>query len=165
MYSFVRRVLNVTVRLTVAAVVCGTYSISYAADQEPTKTIKGIVQNQDLRRVPQAVVEVKNQEGDVISSGVSNDAGEFKVTVSEEGTYSVSAVQETYRSEYVVLALGEEPLKPVTLTLSKTKEVSLEVVSPLPPSRPRHPVKPIHSAGRKSTSFREGTTTTCTTCC
>ncbi len=133
MYSFVRRVLNVTVRLTVAAVVCGTYSISYAEDQEPTKTIKGIVQNQDLRRVPQAVIEVKSQEGDLVSTGVSNDAGEFKVTVPEEGTYSVSAVQETYRSEYVVLALGEESLKPVTLTLSKTKEVSLEVVAPLPP--------------------------------
>ena len=133
MYSFVRRVLNVTLRLTVAAVVCGTYSISYAEDQEPTKTIKGVVQNQDLRRVPQAVIEVKSQEGDMVSTGVSNDAGEFKVTVPEEGTYSVSAVQETYRSEYVVLALGEEPLKPVTLTLSKTKEVSLEVVAPLPP--------------------------------
>ena len=133
MYSFVRRVLNVTLRLTVAAVVCGTYSISYAEDQEPTKTIKGVVQNQDLRRVPQAVIEVKSQEGDMVSTGVSNDAGEFKVTVPAEGTYSVSAVQETYRSEYVVLALGEEPLKPVTLTLSKTKEVSLEVVAPLPP--------------------------------
>ena len=133
MYSFVRRVLNVTLRLTVAAVVCGTYSISYAEDQEPTKTIKGVVQNQDLRRVPQAVIEVKSQEGDMVSTGVSNDAGEFKVTVPEEGTYSVSAVQETYRSEYVVLALGDESLKPVTLTLSKTKEVSLEVVAPLPP--------------------------------
>ena len=133
MYSFVRRVLNVTLRLTVAAVVCGTYSISYAEDQEPTKTIKGVVQNQDLRRVPQAVIEVKSQEGDMVSTGVSNDAGEFKVTVPDDGTYSVSAVQETYRSEYVVLALGEEPLKPVTLTLSKTKEVSLEVVAPLPP--------------------------------
>ncbi|MBX3325731.1 MAG: carboxypeptidase regulatory-like domain-containing protein, partial [Nitrospira sp.] len=133
MYSFMRRVLNGTIRLTVAAVICGTCSISYAEDRESTKTIKGVVQNQDLRRVPQAVIEVKNQEGDIISSGVSNDAGEFKVTVPEEGTYSVSAVQETYRSEYVVLALGEEPLKPVTLTLSKTKEVSLEVVAPLPP--------------------------------
>ncbi|MEK6586152.1 MAG: TonB-dependent receptor, partial [Nitrospirota bacterium] len=51
----------------------------------------------------------------------------------EGGPYSVSAVQETYRSEYVVLTLGEEPVTPVILTLSKTKEVSLEVVSPLPP--------------------------------
>ncbi len=104
----------------------------YAADVDRV-TITGTVQNQDLRRVPQAIIEVKSQEGELVSSGVSNDAGEFKVTVPESGTYSVSAVQETYRSEYVVLALGEEPLKPVTLTLSRTKEVSLEVVAPLPP--------------------------------
>ena len=133
MYSFVRHALNVTVQLTVIAAICGTFSISYAEDQEPIKTINGVVQNQDLRRVPQAVIEIKNQEGDIISSGVSNDAGEFKVTLPEGGTYSVSAVQETYRSEYVVLTVGEESLKSVTLTLSQTKEVSLEVVSPLPP--------------------------------
>ncbi|MDX2253647.1 MAG: TonB-dependent receptor [Nitrospira sp.] len=104
----------------------------YAADVDRV-TITGTVQNQDLRRVPQAIIEVKSQEGELVSSGISNDAGEFMVTVPENGTYSVSAVQETYRSEYVVLALGEEPLKPVTLTLSRTKEVSLEVVAPLPP--------------------------------
>ena len=133
MYSFVRSVLNATVRLTVAAIICGTCSVSYAEDPEQTRAIQGVVQNQDLRRVPQAVVEVKNQEGDMVSSGVSNDAGEFKIVVPGGSTYSVSAVLETYRSEYVVLVLGEESLKPVTLTLSKTKEVSLEVVSPLPP--------------------------------
>ncbi|MBS0150390.1 MAG: TonB-dependent receptor [Nitrospira sp.] len=133
MDSFVRCVLNGMVGLTVAAGICGTCSVSYAEDQESTKTIKGVVQNQDLRRVSQAVVEIKNQEGDIISSGVSNDAGEFKMTLSEGGTYSVSAVQETYRSEYVVLTVGEGSLKPVTLTLSQTKEVSLEVVSPMPP--------------------------------
>jgi len=133
MNSFVKSVLHVTARLTVAAVVCGTFSLSYAEDAEQTRIIKGVVQNQDLRRVPQAVVEVKNQEGDMVSSAVSNDAGEFKIAVSEGGTYSVSAVQETYRSEYMVLTLGEESPKPITLTLSKTKEVSLEVVSPLPP--------------------------------
>ena len=104
----------------------------YGADVDRV-TITGTVQNQDLRRVPQAIIEVKSQEGELVLSGVSNDAGEFKVTVPESGTYSVSAVQETYRSEYVVLVLGEEPLKPVTLTLSRTKDVSLEVVAPLPP--------------------------------
>ena len=133
MYSLVRHVLTVTARLTVSSVICVTFSTSYTEAQEPTKTIGGVVQNQDLRRVPQAVIEIKNQEGEIISSGVSNDAGEFKVMLPEGGTYSVSAVQETYRSEYVVLTVGEESLKPVTLTLSQTKEVSLEVVSPLPP--------------------------------
>jgi len=119
-----------SVVVTVLGILSG--SSVYAADADRV-TITGTVQNQDLRRVPQAIIEVKSQEGELVSSGVSNDAGEFKVTVPESGTYSVSAVQETYRSEYVVLALGDEPLKPVTLTLSKTKEVSLEVRSPLPP--------------------------------
>ena len=99
-----------------------------AEEHDEPRRSRGLCNNQDLRRVPQAVIEVKNQEGDIVSSGVSNDAGEFKVSVPEGGTYSVSAVQETYRSEYVVLTLGEEPPKPVTLTLSKTKEVALEVV-------------------------------------
>ncbi|MGZ8384548.1 MAG: TonB-dependent receptor [Nitrospira sp.] len=133
MYSCVKRALNATFMTIVVAVVGGMCSVLQAADSEQTQTIKGVVQQQDLRRVPQAVIEVKNQAGDMVSSGVSNDAGEFKVAVPEGGTYSVSAVQETYRSEYVVLTLGEEPVNPVTLTLSKTKEVSLEVVSPLPP--------------------------------
>ena len=132
MSQVVIRVLSAIVALVVlSGPLAG--SILYAQDNEQALVIKGIVQNQDLRRVPQAVIEVKSQEGEMVSTGVSNDAGEFKVSVKEGGTYSVSAVQETYRSEYVVLALGEESLKPVTLTLSKTKEVSLEVVAPLPP--------------------------------
>ena len=105
----------------------------HAADSEQLGTIKGTVQNQDLRRVPQAVIEVKDQEGGLVSSGVSNDAGEFTISVPASGTYSVSAVQETYRSEYVIMVLGDDPPKPVALTLSKTKEIALEVVSPLPP--------------------------------
>jgi len=129
----VKRALNATFVTIVVAVVGGMCSVLQAADSEQTQTIKGVVQQQDLRRVPQAIIEVKNQAGDMVTSGVSNDAGEFKVVVPEGGTYSVSAVQETYRSEYVVLTLGEEPVTPVILTLSKTKEVSLEVVSPLPP--------------------------------
>ncbi len=133
MYSCVKRALNAMFVTIVVAVVGGMCSVLQAADSEQLQTIKGVVQQQDLRRVPQAIIEVKNQAGDMVSSGVSNDAGEFKVAVPEGGTYSVSAVQETYRSEYMVLTLGEEPVHPVTLTLSKTKEVSLEVVSPLPP--------------------------------
>ncbi|MBI3356272.1 MAG: TonB-dependent receptor [Nitrospirae bacterium] len=105
----------------------------YAADSKQVVTIKGTVQSQDLRRVPQVVIEVKNQEGDLVASGVSNDAGEFSISVPASGTYSVSAVQETHRSEYVVLVLVDDPPKPVTLTLSTTKEIALEVVSPLPP--------------------------------
>ncbi len=104
-----------------------------SAEGDTPKTIQGIVQNQDLRRVSQALVEVKNQEGQTVATGVSNDAGEFLVSVQSSGTYSVSAVQETYRSEYVVLVLVMDQPQPITLTLSKTKEIALEVVSSLPP--------------------------------
>lgn len=103
------------------------------AVESDRRTITGSVQNQDLRRVPQAMVEVKNQEGALVATGVSNDAGEFSIPVSQEGTYSVSAVLETYRSEYVVLKIGAERPGPVLLTLAKTQEIALEVVSPLPP--------------------------------
>lgn len=105
----------------------------YAAEEDLPHTIIGTVQNQDLRRAAHAVVEVKNQEGTTVATGVTNDAGEFSIALSTGGTYSVSAAQETYRSEYVVLQVGTDPSKPVTLTLSKTKEIALEVVSPLPP--------------------------------
>ncbi len=98
-----------------------------------SRAITGSVQNQDLRRVPQAVVEVKDQEGKLVADAVTNDAGEFSVTVPVEGTYSVSAVLETYRSEYVVLKVGTEKPAPVKLTLALTQELALEIVSPLPP--------------------------------
>ena len=118
--------------LFLACVLCsGTLSSAQAAGVPHIVT--GLVQNQDLRRVPQATVELKDQDGTIVATGVTNDAGEFAILVPTDGTYSVSAVRETYRSEYVVLLLGSEPSKPVTLTLSLTKEIALEVVAPLPP--------------------------------
>ena len=95
--------------------------------------ITGSVQNQDLRRVGQVVVEVKNQEGTLVAAGVSNDAGEFSIPIPADGTYSVSAVRDVYRSEYIVLKIGVEAYSPITLTLSNTKEIALEVRSRLAP--------------------------------
>ena len=97
------------------------------------RTIVGTVQNQDLRRAPQATVEVKDQEGTMVGSAVANEAGEFTVEIPDKGTYSVSAVLDTDRSEYAIIKVGAEPVAPVTLTLSKTTEIALEVVSTLPP--------------------------------
>ncbi len=111
----------------------GDRSTAFAAEQDQSVTIRGTVQTQDLRRVPQAVIEVKDQEGTLVTSGVSDETGDFVLAIPEQGTYSVSAVLDTYRSEYVVLILGEDEPKPVVLTLSKTKEIALEVVAPLPP--------------------------------
>ena len=53
--------------------------------------ITGLIQGQDLRRVDQALVKVRDQEGNVVTQGVTNQAGEFSVSVPQEGPYSVSA--------------------------------------------------------------------------
>ena len=142
--------------VAIASGVLGGGSVTSAAEGEAQSVIRGTVQNQDLRRVGQAVVEVKDQEGNTVTSAVSNDAGEFVAAVPAAGTYSVSAVQDTYRSEYVVLKVETEELRPVTLTLSKTREVALEVVSPLAPSQ-RGP-KPMPT-WRASPSARTSTVT------
>ena len=124
--------------LTVCAVIGqGTLFVLHAADSEGNsaltgRTLTGSVQNQDLRRVDQAIVQVRDQEGNVIAQGVTNQAGEFTVTVPQEGIYSVSAVQDTYKSEFVVVKLGAEQPAPLTLTLAVTQEIALEIVSPLP---------------------------------
>ncbi len=112
---------------------CLTLFIQGRAVAAEPHLITGSVQNQDLRRVGQVLVEVKDQEGTLVTTGVSNDAGEFRIPVPAEGTYSVSALQDTYRSEYIVLKIGTETPSPITLTLSKTREIALEVRSPLAP--------------------------------
>jgi len=95
--------------------------------------LTGSVQTQDLRRVGQVTVEVKDQEGTLVATGVSNEAGEFRVSVPTDGTYSVSAVRDTYRSEYIVIKVGTGSPGPIALTLSRTREIALEVRSPLAP--------------------------------
>ena len=118
------------------AVVClfagGTEAV-VAQDNAGARTITGSVQNQDLRRVGQALVEVRDKDGKIVVHKVTNDAGEFSVEVPAEGTYSISAVLETYRSEYVIVKVGTEPAQPVKLTLAQTREIALEIRSPLPP--------------------------------
>ena len=115
----------------VECVVAGA-SLAHAADGDASRTIAGTVQHQNLRRVDQATIQVRDQEGNMVAQGVSNQAGEFRIVVPEAGTYSISAVQDTYRSEYVVVKLGVLPPPPVSLTLAVRKEIALEIVAPLP---------------------------------
>ncbi|MGQ0667918.1 MAG: TonB-dependent receptor [Nitrospiraceae bacterium] len=103
-----------------------------AMDSDSLVTITGTVQNTDLRRVNQAIVQVRDQEGNTVTQGVTNQAGEFSLSVPQEGTYSISAVQDTYKSEFVVVKVGKEQPAPVSLTLAVTKEIALEIVAPLP---------------------------------
>jgi outer membrane receptor for ferrienterochelin and colicins len=121
----------ISILAVVISCVSGAGDVAYAADNE-APTIAGLVQSQDLRRVDQAIVQVRDQEGNVVAQGVTNQAGEFSVIVPQEGTYSVSAIHETYRSEYVVVTVGTDKPAPVTLTLALTQDIALEIVSPLP---------------------------------
>jgi hypothetical protein len=123
-------------KLTAVAVLCWLAwggEVLAAEGDGGARTITGSVQNQDLRRVGQALVEVRDKDGKIVAHKVTNDAGEFSVAVPAEGTYSVSAVLETYRSEYVIVKIGTEPSAPIKLTLSVTREIAIDVRSPLPP--------------------------------
>jgi outer membrane receptor protein involved in Fe transport len=97
------------------------------------RVITGFVQNQDLRRVAQAVVQIRDQEGAIVAQTVSDEAGEFRVTVPQGATVSVSAVLDTYRSEYVIVTERSDPTLPIKLTLAQTEEIALDIVSPLAP--------------------------------
>jgi outer membrane receptor protein involved in Fe transport len=99
----------------------------------PSRMVKGWVQYEDLRKVGQVVVHVRDQEGQIVSQSVTNDAGEFSVAVPTDGAYSVSALQGTLRTEYVILRGDAAPTEPLTLTLVPSVELALEVVAPLPP--------------------------------
>jgi hypothetical protein len=115
----------------VISCVSGAGDVVSAEDSE-TRTITGLVQSQDLRRVDQALVQVRDQEGNVVTQGVTNQAGEFSVRVIEEGTYSVSVVQDTYKSEFAVVKIRADKPQPLMLTLAITQEIALEIRSPLP---------------------------------
>lgn len=132
MYPVVRCVLVATSITIVMALAWGMWSIVSAQDNDQNLTIQGVVQSQDLRRADQAMVQVRDQEGSVVSQEVTNQAGEFIITVPQAGTYSINAAQGTYRSEYVILKIGTEKPIPVTLTLAVTQEIALEIVSQLP---------------------------------
>lgn len=119
--------------LAIAAVAWLSAGIVLAQGDAGMRTITGFVQNQDLRRVSQAVVEVRDRDGNVVAQKVTDDAGEFTITVPADGIYSISAVLDTYRSEYVVVKIGTAGPAPVRLTLSATREIALDVRSPLPP--------------------------------
>ena len=100
------------------------------------QTITGYVQNADLRRVAQATVELRDQEGTLVTSGTTTDTGAFLLVVPHDGVFSVQAVQDTYRSEHVVIKVGQEAPDSVVLTMTETQDIALEIVAPLLPIKP-----------------------------
>ena len=101
-----------------------------------SQTIAGYVQNADLRRVAHAIVELRDQEGTLITSDTTTDAGEFMLVAPHDGVFSVQAVQDTYRSEHVVVTVDQEKPVPIVLTMTETRDIALEIVAPLVPIKP-----------------------------
>ncbi|MYG41437.1 MAG: TonB-dependent receptor, partial [Nitrospira sp. SB0677_bin_15] len=101
-----------------------------------SQTITGYVQNADLRRTAQATVELRDKEGTLVTSATTTDAGAFILITPREGVFSIHAVQDTYKSEHVVIEISQEAPAPVVLTLTETKDVALEIVAPLTPVKP-----------------------------
>ena len=108
----------------------------HGAAAPANQTITGYVQNADLRRVAQATVELRDQEGTLVTSGATTDSGAFVLVVPHDGVFSVQAVQDTYRSEHVVIKVGQEAPDPVVLTMTETQDIALEIVTPLLPIKP-----------------------------
>lgn len=99
--------------------------------------VTGVVQYEDLRRVPQATVELRDQEGTVIDTQVTNEGGEFSLAPPDRGIYSIRAIQEALSSESTILEIGTDPFMEIRLTLAARQELTLEVVASLPPIQHR----------------------------
>ncbi len=122
--------------LIVGVAVALLWGVPQRGSAAESQMILGYVQNADLRRVAQVTVELRDQEGILVTSESTTDAGEFTLVVPYAGVFSVQAVQDTYRSEHVVIEVGRESPVPVMLTLTETQEVALEIVAPLLPIKP-----------------------------
>jgi len=117
-----------------------TFSLGILEDSHAVsggQKIAGYVQNMDLRRVAQTTVELRDQEGALVISESTDDAGEFILVAPGTGVFSIRAIQETYRSEYEIVEVGNEAVGPVVLTMTVTQEIALEVVAPLLPIQPK----------------------------
>jgi TonB dependent receptor-like, beta-barrel len=99
--------------------------------------VTGVVQYEDFRRVPQVTVELRDQEGTIIDTQVSNEGGEFLFAPPEAGIYSIQATQSDLSSESTILKIENDPYLEVKLTLAHRQELTLEVVASLPPIQHR----------------------------
>ncbi len=101
------------------------------------RTLSGHVQQEDLRRVAQGTVELRDREGRLVTSTSTNDAGEFSIAAPHAGIFSVHAVQDTQRSETLVIVVGAEAPTPLVLTITHSRELALEIVAPRRPAKTR----------------------------
>jgi outer membrane receptor protein involved in Fe transport len=110
--------------------------------------ITGGVQYEDLRRVPQANVQLRDQEGTLLEAQATNEGGEFIFSAPGSGIYSIQATQASLSSESFILKIRNDPLSEVILTLASRQELALEVVATLMPIQ-HHTSSETFSVSRK----------------
>ncbi len=117
-------------------------------EKKRVRIITGVVQYEDLGRVPHADVQLRDQEGSLLETQVTNEGGEFIFGVPGSGIYSIRATQSSLSSESAILKITNEPLTEVMLTLAPRQDLTLEVVAPLPPIQ-HHTSSETFSVSRK----------------
>ncbi len=117
------------------ACVLTLWVMSHSVAATETQTIAGYVQDADLRRMGQSTVELRDQQGSLVLSTVTNEEGEFVMIAPQAGTWSVQAIQGIFRSAAVVTEVNNATPAFLTLTLMATPDLvmgTLEIVaSPL----------------------------------
>jgi outer membrane cobalamin receptor len=108
-----------------------------AIENEKIWVVTGLVQDEELRPTPQVTVELRDQEGTIIDTQVTNEQGKFILAPPKPGIYSVRAIQSPLSSESAILKIETDPFIEVTLTLAHRQELTLEVVGSLPPIQHR----------------------------
>ena len=93
------------------------------------RTIAGYVHNEDLRRVAAVTVELRDQQGALVTTAVTTDSGEFTLHVPHDGEFSIQAVQDTHRSERLVITGDPEELTSIVLTMVEIQDIALEIVA------------------------------------
>ena len=82
-------------------------------------------------------MELRDQEGTIIDTQLTNEGGEFILAPPERGIYSIRATQSDLSSESTILKIGTDPITEIRLTLAARQELTLEVVASLPPIQHR----------------------------
>ncbi len=93
------------------------------------QTIIGHVHSEDLRHVATVTVELRDQQGALVTSAVTNDRGGFTLHAPHDGEFSIQAVQDTRRSERLMITVGSEKIPLITLTMIEIPDVAQEITA------------------------------------
>jgi hypothetical protein len=81
-------------------------------------TFGGHVQDPTGAIIPGAKIELQHQDGTVVSSAVSDSAGQFRITRPSPGEYRLAIALPGFEPLVRVLRVSQAPIAPITLTMN-----------------------------------------------